>query len=119
MSFEFFTSFDWAPPVATQFSVLSYTTHTCVDTYIHTYIHTTYTHIFGKLGHRLWRFSFLMCHSTYIHAYTKKCVCFLFISLQHFSVHRLFATQFSVVRADCCQRAGGTDHSMPRDYIQQ
>ena len=67
MSFEFFTSFDWAPPVATQFSVLSYTTHTCVHTYIHTYIHTTYTHIFVKLGHRLWRFSFLLCHSTYIH----------------------------------------------------
>ncbi len=94
-------------------------THTCVHTYIQTYIHTTYTHIFVKLGHRLWRFSFLLCHSTYIHAYIQKCVCFLFISLQHFSVHRLFATQFSVVRADCCQRAGGTDHSMPRDYIQQ
>jgi len=26
MSFEFFTSFVWAPPVATQFSVLSYKT---------------------------------------------------------------------------------------------
>ena len=36
MSFEFIASFVWAPPVATQFSVLSYTTST--HTYIHTHI---------------------------------------------------------------------------------
>ena len=42
MSFEFFASFVWAPPVATQFSVLYiiYYIHTHTQTYIYTYIHT-------------------------------------------------------------------------------
>ena len=83
ISVEFSASCLWAPPVAIQFSVLSQYTHV----YIHTYTHT-YTHIcearappvatlsfqlnssFPVSGYRLWRFSFLLCHSPHLHTYT-------------------------------------------------
>ena len=75
LSFHITASFLWAPPVATQFSFLSYS-----ELYVRApSVATLLCHLSSSphlFGLRLWRLSFLFCHilhphrHTYIHTHT-------------------------------------------------
>ena len=90
ISDEFSASRLWAPPVATQFSILSQ----CICTYIHAQIHTykrTYIHAYMYT---------VICTHTYVHTYIHTEMCLFRV---HFIASFLWAppvaTQFSVVWA--------------------